>query len=200
MFITRSPLLVVMLGAIAVVALDGTCATAQERKRGADSKDASIVKGTLASVDADKNTVTVTTRTFNRATQEATETNKTYPLAKDAQVLQDAAAARLADLRKGFTVTLKLDGANASSVSVDGGTTQGKFLSANPDRNTIAVVAGRENARRVYHLLKSTTIIGADGKAMLLKDLAAGTKLVMTRSVEDDNTVVHIKALPETDK
>ena len=39
-----------------------------------------------------------------------------------------------------------------------------------------------------------------DGKALHVKDLQAGTKLVLTRSVEDDHTVIQIWALPATDK
>jgi hypothetical protein len=173
---------------------------AQERKKNADGKDGSVVKGTLAAVDAEKNSVTVTIHTFNRATQEGTDTDKTFPLAKDAKVLLDAAAAKLVDLKKGYPVTLRLDGAKAASVSVDGGTAQGEFLSANLDRNTITVIAGRDMKRQVYHLLKTTTVTGGDGKAILVKDLKAGTKLLLTRSVEDGNTAISVRVLPASGK
>jgi hypothetical protein len=174
--------------------------TAQERKRGAGERDASLVKGTLASVDADKNSVTVTIHSFNRATQEATDTNKTFPLTKDAHVQQDGVAAKLADLKKGHPVTVRLDGASAASINVDGGTAQGEFVSANLERNTITVIAGRNLERRVYHLIKTTTVTGGDGKAIAVKDLKSGTKLVLTRSVEDDHTAIQIRALPAADK
>jgi hypothetical protein len=200
MSITRFSMWAALLGTICVCALGREApVAAQERKKGGE-KDSSVVKGTLAAVDAEKNSVTVTTRTFNRATKEATETNKTFPLAKDAKVLQDAAAAKLADLKKGNPVTLRLEGASASSVSVDGGTAQGEFVSTNPDRNTITVIAGRNMEKRVYHLLKTTTVTGGDGKEISVKDLKAGTKLMLTRSVEDDRTVVQIRALPVAEK
>ncbi|HKB06219.1 MAG TPA: hypothetical protein VKD90_28755 [Gemmataceae bacterium] len=158
------------------------------------------MKGTLDSVDAEKNTVTVTTHTFNRAIQERSDTNKTFRLSKDAKILQDAATAKLSELKKGFPVTLQLEGMSAASVSVDGGPAQGKFVFANLDRNTVTVIAGRNMERRVYHLLKGTTVTGHDGKAVLVKDLKAGTNLLLTLSVEDDRTVVHIRVLPAADK
>src|SRR5262245_17231200 len=201
MSITRFSMWAALLGTFVFCALGGEAkSVAQERKRGAGEKDGSVVKGTLASVDADKNSVTVTVHSFNRTTGQATDTNKTFALAKDAKVLQDAAAAKLADLKKGNPVTLRLEGASAASVSVDGGTAQGEFVSANPERNTVTVIAGRNMERRVYHLLKSTTLISDDGKAILVKDLKIGTKLLLTRSVEDDRTVIHIRTLPAAEK
>jgi len=177
----------------------GSPGAAQERKRGGGT-DGSIVKGTLASVDAEKNTVTVTIHTFNRATQEGKDTDTTFPLTKDAKVLQDGTAAKLSDLKKGNPVTVRLDGTNAASITVDGGTAQGEFISANPDRNTITVFAGRNMERRVYHLLKSTTVTGDNGKEKLVKDLKAGMNLTLTRSVEDDRTVVQIRVMPTSSR
>src|SRR5262245_33556322 len=201
MSITRFSMWAALLGTFVFCALGGEAkSVAQERKRGAGEKDGSVVKGTLASVDADKNSVTVTVHSFNRTTGQATDTNKTFALAKDAKVLQDAVAAKLADLKKGNPVTLRLEGTSAASVSVDGGTAQGEFVSANPDRNTITVIAGRNMEKQVFHLIKSTTVTGGDGKEMPVKDLKPGTKLVMIRSVEDDRTVVQIRALPGADK
>lgn len=186
---------VILLGAFAEVQVN-----AQERKKNADRKDGTVVKGTLASVDAEKNSVTITIHSFNRATQEGKDTDKTFPLAKDAKVLRDGAAAKLADLKKGHPVTLRLDGSSAASVSVDGGTAQGEFLSSNPERNTIKVIAGRDMRKQVYHLLKTTTVADSGGKDVSVKDLKSGTKLVLTRSVEDDNTVIAVRVLPASDK
>lgn len=198
MSMTKHKLLTVLLISICVCALGGKARLAgQERKKAAEAKDNTIVKGTLASVDAEKNTVTVTIHTFNRATQEGTDTNKSFPLSKDAKILQDDAAAKLGELKKGYPVILKLDGITAASVSVDGGTAQGEFLSANIERNTIAVLAGRNQEKRVYHLLKTTKVVDVGGKEMLVKDLKAGTMLMLTRSVEDDNTAIRIQALPK---
>jgi hypothetical protein len=173
---------------------------AQERKNRAEAQDKTIVKGTLASVDADKNTITVSIHTFNRATQEGTDTDKTFPLLKDARILQDDTEVKVGELKKGHPVIVKLDGTSAASVSVEGGTSQGEFLLANLERNTITVIAGRDLAKQVYHLLKTTKVIGGDAKAMLVKDLKPGAKLLLTRSVEDDHTAIRIQALPEADK
>jgi hypothetical protein len=180
--------------------LAGGPSAGQERKKAAPAKDGATVRGTLAGVDAGKNTVTITTRTFDRKSGEGTETNKTFTLAKDAKVVQDEAAARLADLKLGFTAVVKLDGTTVVSVSVEGGTSQAEFRSANAERNTITVIAGRDFARRVVHLLKDTKVLGADGKAIRVQDLKAGTKIQVTRSVEDENTAVRIQALPEPTK
>src|SRR5262245_1508523 len=154
MSVIRFMLWVALVGMIGAVALTGDAA-AQERKRRA--ADATVVMGTLGAVDADKNTVTVTVHKMDRATGEASDTHTTYPLAKDAKVLQDDAAAKLGDLKKGFPVTVKLDGATAASVSVDGGSVQGEFFSANLDRNTVKVIAGRNAETRVYHQDRKST-------------------------------------------
>jgi len=201
MLITNCKMWAALLVAICACAWGGdSSVAAQERKNRGEAQDKTIVKGTLASVDADKNTVTVTIHSFNRATQEATDTDKTFPLAKDANILQDDSSTKLADLRKGYPVIVKLDGASAASISVDGGTSHGEFLVANLERNTITVIAGRNLTKQVYHLVKTTKVAGADGKAMLAKDLKPGTRLILTRSVEDDHTAIHIQALTQVEK
>jgi hypothetical protein len=189
-----------LLTAILLAAVGESRVTGQDRKKNVDRKAGTVVKGTLASVDAEKRSVTITIHTFNRTTQEGTDTNKTFPLTKDAKVLQDAATAKLADLKKGYPTTLRLEGTSAASISVDGGTGQGEFASANLERNTITVIAGRDMRNQVYHLLKTTTVTGADGKAMSVKDLKAGTKLALTRSVEDGNTAISVQVLTASDK
>lgn len=198
MTIFKSLVWVALLGTIFVCALGGEASVAaQERKKAGGEKD--VVKGKLAAADADKNTITITIHTFNRATQEGTDTNKTFTLSKDVKVLQDEAPVKLSELKKGYPVTLRLEGSSAASVSVDGGTVQGEFLSANLERNTVTVIAGRDLSRRVYHLLKTTTVTEGDRKTLLVRDLKPGTKLLMTRSVEDDNTVVRIQVLSKSD-
>jgi hypothetical protein len=179
---------------------EGAREPAQERKKKAEPAAGTSVKGTLAGTDPEKNTVTVTVHTFDRKTGEGTDTNTTFPLAKDAKVLQDDAAAKLADLKKGYPVVVALDGKTAAAVSVDGGTAQGEFRSANADRNTITVIAGRDMARRVYHLLKDTKVTGADGKPVRVADLKPGTRVQLTKSVEDENTAIRVQVLPEPAK
>lgn len=186
---------VVALFGVAAMGGVNSRAPAQERKK-AEPTDGTTVRGKLASVDTEKNTVTIAISMFDRKTAESNETNKTYTLAKDAKILQDDAAAKLADLKKGFTTIIKLDGTTAVSVSVEGGTSSGEFLSANVERNTIAIIAGRNMARQVVHLLKETKVTGSDGKAIRVQDLKLGTRLSITRSVEDDNTAIRIQVMP----
>ena len=186
---------VTLLGATAL-GVAAPPALAQEKER-VPAKDANVVRGTLASVDAEKNTVTLTVHSFDRKTGEGTDTKKTFPLAKDAKILQDDAETKLKDLKTGHTTTIKLDGANAASISIDGGTQQGQFRSVNTERNTITVLAGRNMAKQVFHLLKTTKVLGSDGKAIKLEDLKPGTMLAITKSVEEDGTVVRIQAMSE---
>jgi hypothetical protein len=199
MFTTKLKLLTAFVVAVCAVTLGGSAvpyAAAQDRKKAAEPKDGTTAKGKLAAVDADKQTVTITVSSFDRKTAESTETNKTYPVAKDAKILQDETQAKLADLKKGFPTNLKLDGTTAVSISVDGGTAQGEFRTANVERNTITVIAGRDMKRNVYHLLKDAKVLGEDGKPMRVQDLKSGTKLQITRSVEDGNTAVRVQVLP----
>jgi hypothetical protein len=172
----------------------------EQRKEAGQPKDGTIVKGKLAGVDADNNSVTVTISSFDRKTGKGSETNKSFTLAKDARILQDDAAAKLTELKKGYPVTVKLDRTTAVSVSVDGGTAQGEFRSANAERNTITVIAGRNLSRRVYHLIKDTKVLGDDGKPIRVQDLKAGTILRLTLSVEDEHTAIRIQTLPDPEK
>src|SRR5262249_46829058 len=126
-----------------------------------------------------------------------------FPVAKDARVLQDNVKTKLADLKKGSHVTLHLKGKRVVSVTADGGTVPGptRCVSVNEARNTVTVIAGRKDERRVYHLLKETEVMTAGGKAAGLKDLKEGMLLLLTRSVEDANTVLRIEILsPEKGK
>jgi hypothetical protein len=184
----------VMAGAIAVAA---PRLAAQERQR---PKADSAVRGTLEAVDAEKSTVTIVNRAFDRKSGEATETKKTYTVAREAKIIQDEAAAKLANLKKGHPVVLTMEGDKAVSVSVIGGTVQVEFRSANLDRNTMLVLGGRDMSRQTLHLLKDTKVLGADGKPIKVQDLKAGTKLVVTKSVEEDGTVVKVQVAGEAPK
>jgi hypothetical protein len=193
MFMTRLKISAAFLAAVCTVTL------AQERKR-ADPKDAAAVKGTLVGVDADKNTITVAVTSFDRKAGEGSTTNKTFVVGKEAAILQDESKAKLTDLKKGYPTTLKLDQTTAVSISVDGGTARGEFFSANPERNTITIIAGRNMEKRVYHLLKDTKVMGDDGKPIRVADLKAGTVILLTLSVEDDRTAVRVQTQPASNR
>jgi hypothetical protein len=194
MLTTLSKVLGAVLAAGAVVAL-GAPAAGQDRTP-AQPRDGSAVRGTLASVDVEKNTVTVEVHTFDRKTGEGSDTKKTFPLAKDAKILQDDVETKLSELRKGNPVVLKLDKEAAVSVSVVGGIMQGEFHSANPERNTITVIAGRNLTKQVFHLVKTTTVTGPDGKPIAVQDLKPGMRVQLTRSVEDENTAIRVQVVP----
>ncbi|MFM8271593.1 MAG: hypothetical protein ACKODX_04580, partial [Gemmata sp.] len=182
------------LVAVWALALGASCrAPAADEKERVPAKDANSVRGTLAAVGADKNTVTITVHAFDRRTGERADTQRTFPLAKGAKFVQDEVEVKLAELKTGNAAVVKLDGANAASVTVDGGTTQGQFRSANVERNTITVLAGRNLAPQVFHLLKAPQVLDADGRAVKLEDLKPGTTLSITKSVEDGNTAVRVR-------
>jgi len=187
---TNKSFTVILVAALLIVFGKSPNLEGQERRKAATGK---TVKGTLKVFDERNNTVTVTIHSFNRATQTSSDTDLKFELTKDATILQDESAVKLSALRKGFPVTIKLDGASAASVSVDGGTARGEFHSANAERNTITLIAGRNSDRVTYHLLKTTKVVDASGKEIQIKDLKASTPLVMTRSVEDERTAVRVQ-------
>jgi hypothetical protein len=166
-----------------------------QRPRGRGA--ATETSGELAAVDVEKSTVTI--GVFSRQDQQTTD--RTYPVAEDATILQDGTKAKLADLKKGFRAALRLspDQKTVTGISVDGGTVQGQFRSANFDRNTIRVIAGRDMALKTFHLVRETKITLDGGKEGTVKDLKPGTMLVLTLSVEDRNTVIGIRPAPRQD-
>jgi len=166
-----------------------------QRARGRGA--ASATSGELASIDAEKRSITISV--FSRQDQQTTD--KTYPVAKDATILQDGTKATLADLKKGFraALTLSADQKTVTAISIDGGTVQGQFRSANFDRNTIRIIAGRDMALKTFHLVRESKITLEGGKEGSVKDLKPGTMLVLTLSVEDRNTVIGIRPAPRRD-
>jgi RNA polymerase sigma factor (sigma-70 family) len=120
-----------------------------------------------------------------------------FLVGKDAAILQDNATISFADLKLGSHVALELDasGKHIARVTADGGTAQGRFVFANEARNTIVVLSDQKDERRVFHLLKETQVLAANGKAVRTRDIKSGTPVVLTRSVEDANTVVRIQVV-----
>src|SRR5262245_59399610 len=106
---------IAVLSMIALGSATHPASAAQQKERERPKADNSV-KGTLASVDTDKNSITITIHSFDRKTETSTDTNKTFTLAKDAKILQDEAPAKLADLKKGHQTVIKLDGTTATSV------------------------------------------------------------------------------------
>jgi RNA polymerase sigma factor (sigma-70 family) len=121
-----------------------------------------------------------------------------FPVAKGAAIKQDNVKTKLADLKKGSHVTVEIKDKRVVRITADGGIVGGPIRSVSADeaRNTITVIAGRKYERRVYHLVKETEVMTADGKAARIKELREGTLLLLTRSVADTNTVIRIESLP----
>lgn len=122
---------------------------------------------------------------------------KDFAVAKDALILQDNIKTKLADLKKGDRITLNLKGKSAVSIIADGGTVGGpiRYVSANEERNSVTVIAGRKDEKRIYHLVKQTEVMTDSGKVVRVKDLKEGTMLLLTLSVEDTNTVIQIQTI-----
>lgn len=168
------------------------------RARG-QAKEGTIVTGTLGPVDAEQSSVRVQwwkTGKTNSGEFRALVWED-FSVAKDATIAQDNRKTRLADLKRGSHLTLHLQEKSVVSIVADGGTVPGpiRYVSANEARNTIAVIAGRKDERRVYHLVKETEVTTASGKATRVQDFKEGTLLLLTLSVEDANTVIRIEAL-----
>lgn len=126
-----------------------------------------------------------------------------FSVAKDALILQDNVKTKLADLKKGGHATFKLDGQSVVRIVVDGGSVGGpiRYVSADAARNTIAVVAGKKDEMRIYHLVKETEVVTSSGKTGRLSDLKEGALLLLTRSAVDSNTVIRIEILsPDKEK
>jgi len=121
---------------------------------------------------------------------------ETFQVGKDAVIVQDNSKAKLADLKVGSHITLTLKDKTTTRVVTDGDTVEARFVSANTARNTIAVTAGPKGERSVYHLVKETEVLTDRGKAGRITDLTEGAMLLLTRSVEDVNTVIRIEPMP----
>jgi hypothetical protein len=119
-----------------------------------------------------------------------------FPVARDAVLLQDNVRTKLADLRTGKRTAVHLRGNQVRGITVDGGVVPARYVSANAARQTIAVLAGKNDERATYHLVRETEVRSPTGGAARLQDLKAGMRLLLTRSVEDAHTAVRIEILP----
>jgi RNA polymerase sigma factor (sigma-70 family) len=164
----------------------------------AQPKEGTTVAGKLETVDADKNTVTVGISNRKEGASE-----KTYPLAKDAKVSQDGNPAKLADLKKGSRVTLRLseDQKSAVSVSVSGATLTAPLKSVDATKSTVTIVTETRQGKqdRTLQVAKGAKLL-IDGKEAQLGDLKAGTPLVFTFAAAEANTVVQIRTPPRRER
>jgi hypothetical protein len=189
MFVNQVKMIAAIVTVLGCLALD---AGAQERGAGqarrAQAKDGMIVSGALQSVAADQSSVTVTV--FSRAEGQS---DKTFALAKDAKVLRDGKAIKLADLKSGGRVALKLSPDQKSVVEVRavGRTSQAPLKAADAEKGTITITLETRQGKqdKTYAVAKDAKLT-VDGKAVKLGDLKAGTVLFYTFSAEDNNTII----------
>lgn len=156
-------------------------------------RDGAEVKGKIGAIDTHNRTVTLVISTFDRKAGQANEEEKVYSVQKDTVILQDGVAAKLEELKKGWPTAMKVNEKAVLSITVEGGTIRGKFKSINPERNTITVIAGRDMSDKIFHLLKTTKVLGEGGKASKVQDLQPGADIQLTTSVQGDNTVIRIQ-------
>jgi hypothetical protein len=139
----------------------------------------STVQAVLKSVDAQKNTVTVT---IHRKGEQPEE--KTYQLVKDASVQVDGQNAKLADLPEESHVILRLPGnqqEEASSIHAEGVSVYGT-VKGNADNDGITI--GLKDDDRTYTVAKGVKIqIG--NKSGKLSDLIDGSVVVSARTSAD---------------
>jgi hypothetical protein len=150
------------------------------------------VAGTLQTVDAEKNSVTLSI--FSRTDGQSTD--KTFQVLKDARILRDGKQAKLSDLKKGgrATLTLSADQQTVVSISVAGPTISAPLKSADAGKNTLTVtVEGRQGKQDKTYTVAKDARVTIDGKEAKLADLKAGTVLLLTSSADDASMLVLIQ-------
>ncbi len=160
---------------------------ALQRPKKEQPRDGTLVTGPLEAVDAVKRTVTISI--FSR--KEGESTGKTFAVAKDAKIQKDFAPAKLADLKPGGRVTLKLsaDKTAVVSISLVGRTVSGEFFDAGKKTITVTVEArGGVKEKRTFPIAKDAKVTVA-GKAATLGDLKEGTRVMLTFSADDENII-----------
>jgi hypothetical protein len=193
----RTVAFLLAVGVLAVVSYPVSLAAEQDRaknpRRQAKEQpgEGITLSGKLESVDTDKNTITVST--FSRA--QGSSADKTYTLAKDAQILQDDKKAKLADLKKGARATLKLseDRMTALSISVMGNTVQAPVKAVDAEKNAITItVETRQGKVDKTHQVAKDAKVTIDGKEASIKDLKEGGAVILTFAV-DGSTVIQVR-------
>ncbi len=158
-------------------------------------KDGTNMTGKLGALDAKNRSVTLVI-----TNRKDGEVEVVLPVAKDAEILQDGVKTKLEDLKKGLPTTVKVVEKTAVSITVEGPSVKGKFKSFNAERNTITVVAGRGDALKTYHLLKTTKVTTAGGKAATVQDLKVDSEILLVMSALGDNSVIRIEPPPPAPK
>jgi hypothetical protein len=158
------------------------------------------VHGGIKSVDATKNTITITIKSKEGAEE------KTFTLMKEAKVVLDDGIGKkgdapkegkLTDAVEGLPVLVQLSGydrTQAVGVRLSGPTIFGTVKGVDVGNNTITVTV-KEDGQLVDKTLTLSKDVKVDGAK--LGDLSAGTQAAIRLSVEDRKTVVGIHVAKE---
>jgi hypothetical protein len=197
--------------AVAAMVLAVQTAHTQDR-RPPDARPATTqVQGVVRAVDAGKSSITVTTGTRGRGAPQ----EKTFTLAKDAEVLLDNGRGsrfvlkegKLADVHPGAVVTLTLtsDGKRVESLVAEGPTIQGTAKTVDAGKNTLTLTTapagrGEEGVEKNYKVSKDAEIALDDGRGRRfslkegkLGDVQPGSVVTLKLSI-DQKTVESIIA------
>ena len=166
-------------------------------KPNADVKKLPSIHGIVKTVDAAKATITVSIPAKNGETKDQTVT-----LAKDAQVSVDGAEAKLADLKTGYHVNLKLteDKSGAVAIAAEGPTLAGELKAVDASKHTIKVVVPTRpdptDKTKTGTEEKTFTVaehakIAIDGqKNATLADLKAGSSVAVRLAADGERAFV----------
>jgi hypothetical protein len=158
------------------------------------------LQGSVKSVDATKNTITITMKSKTGAEE------KTVTLMKEAKIILDDGLTKkgdapkegkLADVSEGLPVWVQLSGydrTQAVGVRVSGPTLNGTVKGVDVGNNTITVTV-KEDAQVVDKTLTLSKEVKVDGAK--LTDLAGGERVSLRLSVADRKTVVGIHVAKE---
>jgi hypothetical protein len=128
--------------------------------------------------------------------QTSTNEERTLEVARDAKILRDGKEIKLADLKTGGRVTLRLspDKKTVVSLSVVGAMFSAQLKSVDPNNNTITITVENRQGKqdKTYPVAKDVKVtIGR--KEARLTDLNEGAMLFLTLAAEDGNTVIQIQ-------
>jgi hypothetical protein len=162
-------------------------------------RETKTVTGKLDRVDTNKNTITILTV----VSRTDPPVEKTLPLAKDCNIVQDGQKVKLGDLKKDHRATLTLapDEKSVVGISITGPTLAGKLLSVDAANKTITVSFGP--ARDGSTVDKTFTLAGErpsvvqDGKQVKLGNLKCDNHVVVGLST-DEKTVFSITVAGKT--
>lgn len=163
----------------------------------ADVKKAAGFSGTVKSVDAAKDSITLT------ATKGDSSVDRTFAVAKDATVKIDGREAKLADVKAGVHAHVKLgdDKSTAVAVACDGPTLVGELKDVAADKKSLKVVvtvptdkadktAPRKTEEKTVAVGDDVRVVVAGNKKATLADLKAGASVSVQMSADGTRAVV----------